>query len=182
MKKIIIGFCCLIMTACSSLKVVDIDPATGYFPGATKSAKVVESKKIDLDKKKALVLVPNDDFSEKMMDNIAYFDEVITFEDLEEIIIKENLGDKIPVINSKIGVNNAAKHYKEFLWLRFKTRKEGNKSYRQLILTNPIDLEDYFITETYLDYAWAGVNDQNNWYPMLNALIDYIKENSNSQK
>ncbi|MGI1679851.1 MAG: hypothetical protein K6L75_14005 [Cellvibrionaceae bacterium] len=182
MKKVFTIIVALIMTACSSMKVVDIDPATGHFPGAAKSATIMESKAIDLDSKKSLLLIPNDDFAAGMLANIGYFDELMKFEDLETAIIKENLGDKVPDVSSKIGINNAAKHYKEFLWLRFKTRTEGNKSYRQMILTNPLDLEDYFITETYLDYVWNGVNDQYNWYPMFNAFIDYINKNSSERK
>jgi len=45
-------------------------------------------------------------------------------------------------------------------------------------LTDPLDLEDYFICETLLDYEYSGVNDQNNFYPMMNSFIDYIKQHS----
>ena len=61
------------------------------------------------------------------------------------------------------------------------TRTSNNNSYSQMILTDPENLEDYFITETYLDYAWNGVNDQHNWYPMFNSLIDYINKNSKAK-
>lgn len=65
-----------------------------------------------------------------------------------------------------------------FLWVRWDTRKEGSTEYLQLVLTDPLTLDDYFIAETVFDMVWAGVNDQNNWYPSLNALIDYIRKNS----
>jgi hypothetical protein len=169
----------LTVTACSSLKVVEVNEGTGYFPG-TKRATTTKSIDTDLDKLKGLALVPNGDFTSNMVKNIGYFDEVITFEDLEIIIIKNELTDQVSSVNDRIGINKAAKAYKKFLWVRWDSRKDGSKKYKQLILTDPITLEDIFISETLLDYVWAGVNDQTNWYPMMNSLVDYIKKNSNT--
>ena len=169
------------LSACTVLKVVQVDPMTGYFP-SNKKATVLISKPLDLDISNALILVPNDDFTKGLVVNIGYFREVMTFDDLQKRVIAANLTDKIPSINDRIGVNNAAKYYKDFLWLRYNKRGEGINSYIQLILTDPITMEDYFSTETYLDFIWTGVNDQNNFYPMFNAFIDYIKQNSKSYK
>jgi len=177
MKKCLTLVFALIISACTSLEVVELDPNTGYFPGE-KRATVTKAIKMDLDIEKPLVLVPTGDFTSKMVDNIGYFDRVITFEDLEKIIIKNDLTDKVASIDSRIGINQAAKAYKKFLWVRWDTRKEGSKIYKQLMLTDPISLEDIFICETHYDLVWAGVNDQNNWYPMMNSLIDYISDNS----
>lgn len=167
----------LALFGCTTLKVVDPDPNTGYFPAA-KKATVVKSEKINLDERKGLLLVGRSDFTGRMAENIGYFEEVIDVEDLEKIIIQEDLTEEVPSLREKIGLNKAAKAYKPFLWLRWNYRVEGNRKYEQLILTDPLTLEDYFIAETYMDYMWAGVNDQNNNYPAFNALIDYIAENS----
>lgn len=140
------------------------------------------SKSFNLDERKSLVLVPNSEFEKNQLKNIGYFDEVITFEDLESLIVKNNLSDKVPSIRDRIGVNNAAKHYKPFMWFRFDIRGTGNQQYAQFMLTDPLTLEDCFVAETHLDRIWSGVNDQYNWYPMFNALIDYIKENSSTYK
>lgn len=112
------------------------------------------------------------------MKNIGYFDDVATVDELETRIIKAGLTDKVPSLNDKIGLNNAAKFYKPFLWLHVDNRQDGSDRYVQFILTDPATMEDYFVTETKLDYLWKGVNDQVNWYPMCNSLIDYIKQNS----
>src|SRR5690554_4478599 len=168
----------LLMSGCSTLKVIEVDEKTGYFPGTKLDAKVVKSVDVDLDSVNDLVLVPNGNFTSNMVKNIGYFDEVITFEDLEKIIIMNDLTEEVSSITDRIGINKAAKAYKNFLWIRWDIRNEGTKEYQQLILTDPITLEDLFIAETYLDYVWAGVTDQYNWYPMMNALIDYIKKNS----
>lgn len=165
------------LVGCSSLKIVDLDPVTGYFPGE-KRASVIINKEIDLDSTTDLVLVPDGDFEVNMVKNIGYFNEVINFEDLEDIIIKNDLTEQVPSVRDKIGINKAAKAYKKFLWLNWDTRQDGTQKYQQLILTDPITLEDLFVCETLLDYVWAGVNDRANWYPMMNSLIDYIKENS----
>jgi hypothetical protein len=169
----------LLLTACSSLKVAKIDPNTGYFPSKN-FATVVKSEKVDLDAMKAMILVPDADFEKGQIKNIGFFDEVITFSDLEKLIISNELTDKVPTVRDRIGLNKAAKAYKNFLWFRYDTRRDGNKQYAQYILTDPLTLEDIFITEQYLDYVWAGVNDQNTWYPMYNSLVKYLKENSTS--
>ncbi len=168
------------LSACSTYnKVVQIDKTTGYFP-TNKSATVVKSIDRNLDAFKGLILVPTGGFTRDMVTNIGYFDKVITFEDLEVILVQENLADTVPSLDNKLGVNKAAKAYQQFLWLRWDSRREENNRYSQLILTDPISLEDIFIGETYVDVVWNGVSDQANFYPMMNALVDYIKSNSSS--
>ena len=175
------------LIACGGIgQVRPVDSKSGYFSatkgGTAKAATITTNKPLDLDSRKALILVPTGDFTGSMVKNIGYFDEVINFDDLEKALIQNNLTDEIPSLNGKIAMNKAAKKYKPFLWLHWDTRKDGNKSYQQLILSDPITLEDYFISETYLDYVWAGVSDQANAYPAFNALIDYIKANSKTYK
>lgn len=159
------------------MKVAEVDQKTGYFPTSTK-ATVITSTPIDLDSHKALLLIPSQDFVKGQIGNIKYFDEIMTFEDLEKKIIQANLSDKVPSVRDRIGVSNAAKHYKSFLWFRYESKGVGRDQRGRFIITDPITMEDYFVTETKLDYVWSGVNDQNNWYPMFNSLIDYIKQNS----
>jgi len=161
------------------MKVAELDPVTGRFP--TKStATVVKNEKVELDTMKALLLLPDNDFIKGQIGNVHYFDTTITLDDLETLIIKNDLTDEVPSVRDKIGINKAYKAYKPFLWLRFDAREENGKSYGQFILTKPDTLEDIFIVEKHFDYLWAGVNDQNTWYPMFNALVDYIDENSNT--
>ena len=180
MKKLFGAFALLmLLSACTQMKVVKVDDKTGYFPGAGK-APVVQQKAIALDERKSLVVVGNSEFMLGQLKNLQYFDEVITVEELEKRIINANLGDKVPSLRERIGLNNAAKHYKPFLWFRFDKRGTGTDSYGQFILPDPVSMEDLFVTETHLDYVWAGVNDQHNWYPMFNSLIDYVRENSAS--
>jgi hypothetical protein len=171
----------LFVSACTSFKVAPVDEKTGYFPTNTK-ATVVLSKPVDLDPRKGLLLIPNGEFVKGQIANIKYFDETMTFEDLERRIIQAGLTEKVPSVHERIGVNNAAKNYKPFLWLRFERTGEGRIKTGRFVLTDPLTMEDWFIAETKLDYAFAGVNDQNNWYPMFNSLIDYIQQNSKTYR
>lgn len=139
----------LLLTACSSLQVVEVDSKTGYFPTGTKANTVTNAQK-------ALVVVPNGGFSEGLLTNVGYFDEVITVDELVNRVIAANLTDRVPSITDRIGLNNAAKHYKNFLWLHYETRTSGNQQYRQLVLTDALTMEDYFASETFLDYVWVG--------------------------
>ena len=181
MKHLAIAIIALMMSACSALKATKLNPETGLFP-TSNQAFVVTNKPLDIDERKSLILVPDHEFDIAQVTNIGYFDKVITTEDLETEIVKNNLSDKVPSVKDKIGLNNAAKHYKPFLWFRLDTRGSGNDEYVQFILTDPLTLEDYFVTETHMDRVWTGVNDQNNWYPMYNAFIEYIREHSNTYK
>jgi len=183
MKKLIF-ILLLAASACTYGKVVEIDPTTGYFPSKGK-ADVIKHEKYDLDSMKALVLVTASTFFQGQVRNMKYFDKIINLDELQTIIVQEGLQDKVPSIRDKIGVNKAYVNYKPFLWLRYKTRQEGRREYGQFILTDPKDMKDIFIAEKYLDYltyGWAGVNDQRTWYPLCNALIDYIKANSRTYR
>lgn len=167
----------LFLTACTNMQVATLDPETGRFPTKIQ-ATIVKNVKTDLDSMKSLLLLPDNDFVIGQINNINYFDQAITTDELETLIITNDLTDKVPSVKDKIGINKAFKAYKPFLWLRFDTREDGNKMYGQFILTKPDTLEDIFIVEKYFDYVWVGVNDANTWYPMFNAIVDYIDNNS----
>ena len=150
---------------------------SGYFP-ALGEAEVIKRIAVDLDKHRELVVIGDSDFFDGQLESIGYFKEIMRIPELEVAIVREGLSDRVQSVQDRIGLNNAAKHYKPFLWLRADTRRDGRKHYGQLILTDATSLEDIFIVETYYDTIWTGVSDQQNFYPMFNALIDYIDENS----
>lgn len=57
----------------------------------------------------------NDPFVLGQTKALGYFNEVIANEQLEVRIIQTNLGDKVASVRERIGLNNAAKHYKPFV-------------------------------------------------------------------
>lgn len=90
-----------LLAGCTTMKIISPNPTTGYFGGSksglVKKATTVKNTPIDLDSKKQILLVSGETFTPQMVKNIGYFDQVITFKDLEEIIIKENLTDTVPI-------------------------------------------------------------------------------------
>lgn len=183
MKKLLFLSILLITTGCVE-RVATLDPSTGTFK-TEESATVVTNKKVQLDELKSIILVSEDgrdfydEFNKQAVKNIGYFNNVVDFDELQTYVIQNNLAEDVPELRDRLGLHNLAKSYKPFLWLRYKHRRaEDKKFYLQLILTNTLTFEDYFIAETAMDNVWSGTNSKENWYPMMNAFIDYIKDNS----
>lgn len=180
MKKLVLFF--LLLTAitlqsCTVLKVSDIKK-DGYF-ASTKNATTLVKTPFDLDNHKQLLVVQNDPFVKGMVEKIGYFDQVITFSDLETEIIKNNMQDEVGTMIGKIGINNAYRKYKPFLYLKI---DQEDKKRIQIKLINPDTFEEIFVADTKFDVVWSGVNDQNTFNPLFNALIYYIKVNSTTFK
>lgn len=124
------------------------------------------------------IVVPKNDFLIGMTQNINYFDSVINLEELEQKIVAQNLQNEVPSVNSLIGLSNAYKKYKPFLFLNLTTVQRDRKGYAQLKLLHPKTGEYIFITEMPVEYA----NDQGVWYPLYNSLIDYLRSHSDTYK
>jgi len=148
---------------------------------ATKQAKILRSDNIDLDLHKSLLIVPNSDYMKGMAENINYFDKVLTMEEFEKEIILAEKQDEVGALTGNIGLNNAYRKYKPFLYLKFDNSTEGKKKI-QLKLINPDTLEDILITETAFDYIWAGVYDANTFNPLFNQVVRYIQSNSTTYR
>lgn len=184
MKNIIIATLLLCLSACGGTQftVVKPDPKTGYFSESAAislgTADIVESKPRQFEKYQELLVVTAGDFFREEMQLTGYFDRVIDFQELQRIIIKEGLDDEIPQIDGLIGMKKVSDHIGPFLWLRGDQRYEGNDKYVQLILTDPLTAEDVLIAEVVID-IWVGVFDNNTWYPLLNAVVNWIQANRN---
>lgn len=159
------------------MQVTTLNPKTGRFP-TRQEATVVTSVRTDLDKFKSLLLMPDNEFVRGQVHNIRYFEQTMTVEQLEDAIIKNGLTDQVSSTLDNAGIHQAYHAYKPFLWLQFKTREEGGKVFAQFVLIKPDDLQELFLVERELDYQVAGVDDQNTWYPLFNALVGYIDANS----
>ena len=150
MKKLIPIFLAALCVSCTTFEVAEIDPLTGYFT-ATHQAEIVTNKDIDLDDFKSLLLIGESEFIKGQLENIDYFDMLITHSDLEKEIIKNNLQEVVPSVRDQIGLNKAYRNYQKFLYFKYDKRGTGNEQYGQFILTNPGDLEDIFMAEIKLD-------------------------------
>lgn len=166
-------------TSCTVMQVSE-KRGDGYF-NSVKNAEILLQMPFDLDSSKQLLVVPNSVFMKGMAEKIGYFDKVITFDDLEKEIIRENKQDEVGALTGKIGINNAYRKYKKFLYLKFDNNADKQNRI-QLKLINPENFDDLFVADTAYDPVWSGVNDQNTFNPLFNALIVYIKENSKTYK
>ena len=149
-RSLMTMFAALWIVACSSQKVMELD-STGHLPGKA-VATVLVSKPFDLDTRRNILLVPPHDFMKGQLQNIHYFSEIITAEELQKIIVKNGLTNKVPSISDSIGISKAATNYKPFLWFHGKSHGTGRDIYSQFILTDPLTLDDLFIVETHLDF------------------------------
>jgi len=180
MKRILVLLIIAGLTACGTVGEVTTRQEDGKFK-ASKEAEVVISKPFDLDSHKSLLVVPNGKYMLGMSENIGYFDKVMKFEDFEMAIIKDNKQEEVGPLSGKIGLSNAYRKYKPYLYIRF-ARNKDKANYLQLKLINPNTAEELFVAETYMDYIWVGVNDRNTFNPLFNAFVNYIKENSKTFK
>ncbi len=171
-----------LLTACGTqMKVAEIDQKTGLLKsekGTVATATIVTSKSLPLAPFKSMVFISNvSDWGVNQLKAINYFDEVLRYEDLQKLVIQKNLSDKVPSLNEPIGLNKLARAYKPFLWVKFRQIQKENKPFMQLVVTNPENLEEVFVSEVFMDYVWAGVNDQNSRYPLFNAFIGWVNQN-----
>jgi len=107
MKKtisLLIAITTLMLASCSTVMKVSEKKENGYF-NASKEAEILVNKPFDLDNNKSLLVVPTSTFMKGMAEKVGYFDRVITFEDLEIEIIRDNKQDEIGELSCKIGIN-----------------------------------------------------------------------------
>lgn len=171
-----------LLSACGTqMKVASIDEKTGLLKserGDIGKATVVTAKKMPLAPFKSMAFMSSaGDWGVEQLKAVKYFDQVLSYDDLQKLVIANNLTDKVPSLNEPIGLSKLARAYKPFLWVKFKQVRRENKTFMQLIATNPENLEDVFVSEVYLDVVWAGVNDQNSRYPLFNAFIAWVNQN-----
>ena len=177
MKKNLTLFILLIVAfSCGTVGKVTELKENGKF-AASKKAKTIKSIPFDLDSHKSLLVVPNNDYMLGMTKNIEYFNEVLKFEDFELAIIRDEKQEEVGALSGKIGLSNAYKKYKPFLYIRLDENEE-KPNYLQLKLINPEKSEELFVAEIFMDFVWVGVYDKNTFNPLFNELIEYIKSNS----
>lgn len=182
MKPVLVIVLLAMLTACGTqMKVAEVDEKTGLLKserGPIEKATVVVAKRMSLAPYKSMAFMSNtSDWGLGQMRAIKYFDQVMSYDDLQKLVIAKKLQDKVPSLNEAIGLNKLYRENGPFLWIHFKQTTRDSKRYMQLIATNPDTLEDVFVSEVVLDLIWRGVTDQNSRYPLVNALIEWINAN-----
>ncbi|WP_337043263.1 hypothetical protein [Emticicia sp. 17c] len=167
-------FLVTLVTGCTTFKVSTRDSKTGYFKKTLKAPIIEAKENIDLDSLKSLVVVDNNEFLIGMTKNLNFFEETMNLEGLERKIIAQNLQNEIPTVNSLIGLSNASKKFKPFLYLSLVALQRDRKYYAQLKLFYPQTGEYLFVSEAPYLYP----SDQSVFYPLFNSLIDFLQAHS----
>lgn len=166
----------LIFISCSSLKPKKIDSKSNYFPSKNnKNVVVIVNKKVDPQRLKTLLIVPNSDYYLELGKNLNFFNQVMTFSQLEDEIIKAGLAEDVGTISNKLGLSIASKKLKPFVILHT-TQKHKPKLglYRSIILYDPQKGENIFENEIKINLMW-GRSDKRTIYPLYNSLLDYLR-------
>ena len=176
-KLIILKFIFLLVVSCYSInKVTTIDNETGYYPARkSREATITRSIKVDPDTLRNLVVVNNSEYIRGMAINMKYFKEVKDFNDLEKDLIAEGYE-----VKGRLNLGSLD-HYIKYInnnpltVLYMDRRKDGNKMYAELKLYEPVNGEDIFVSEIFLNMIYDGWTDKGTTYPLFNSLIDYLK-------
>ncbi|RTE85475.1 MULTISPECIES: hypothetical protein [Gammaproteobacteria] len=177
MKKIYLTLLlCILISGCRSTIPIERDSSTGYFP-TIRDHNIAKQEDVELDRYKKLVLVP-DMFIKEMLLNVNYFENVITYEELELFVMDQGLSNKIPSPHEMIGLINLYNHYGPFLIMS----REGGllDGYLHVGLTLMDVKQEEILFRSLkrspdvrgdIDYQWA---------PVFNAFIDYAESYSAS--
>ena len=180
------SFC--ICSCGTQLKNLPINKQTGLITdekGLSKTAAVIKSEKIEVQQFKSMIFVANGgEFAVQQTKELGFFDQVVNPEQLEKRILDNNLQSKIYSIKTGEDLHDLAKYEKPFLVLYFKkvdlaTKPNTQDLYLQMVVSNPVTIQDVFTTQVPLNIWTGNVNDQNTRYPLFNAFYSWIKSNKN---
>ncbi|MEI6091276.1 MAG: hypothetical protein WCR42_12550 [bacterium] len=155
-------------------KVTTLNPKTGRFNAYNVNVKITTASKANTDTLKKLIIVPNSSYWIGMVKNMNYFDEIMTFSDMDMDITKKGLADKIPSLTDKIGLNRAYNLYRPFFVLYFTQELKNNQLYFGLALYDPGKVETIFENKVFVNHSVLDRTDQKTMYPLFNSLLDYL--------
>jgi hypothetical protein len=152
--------------------------------------KVNTSVAMDLGESRKLVVCFAGDFATRQLRALGLFDEVISNKEAESLIISKGLQESVLSMSDGVGQYMFAKKYKPYLVVTAEhvTRKNPNKaswlvsdeyeSFVQLRVTDPLTQKVVFEAEIEEDFRWKGVREKNTYYPLMNLLVDWVRQNS----
>lgn len=165
----------IILSSCATIgKVPVLDPETGRFPANKKLVYILKMTEVNADTLKSLIIVPNSEYCINMVKNMNYFNEVMTYTQLQDSIIAKGLTDKVPSVSDKIGLKRAYQYYKPFVILSFNNVHKELDYFGQLEIYDPHKAEVIYQCETYIDMWFSGWTDKGTSYPLINAFLDYL--------
>lgn len=181
-------FSFVIYSCGTQLKNAPINKQTGLITdekGIFKVAAVTKSEKIEILKYKNMIFVANGgEFAVQQTKELGFFDLVVNPEQLEKKILDNNLQSKIYSIKTGEDLHDLSKFEKPFLVLYFKkvdlaTKPNVQDLYLQMVVSNPLTIQDVFVAQVPLNIWTGNVNDQNTRYPLFNAFYEWVNSNKN---
>ncbi len=165
------------------LKIANIDERTGLLQSGVPISKatVIVSKKLPLSQFKGMAYVTTDDSNYEglfvgQIRAIHYFKEVIDHSGLAALIDKNDLHKDVLYSDEPISLNRLYHAYEPFLWLQFKSGGNAAHPTIQLIVINPENLDEVFVSQADISF-WNGLTNENGFYPIINSLIEWINMN-----
>jgi len=174
------------LIGCSStLKVKQLNPDTGKYPTETplKAGEIEKRSNINLSEYKQFLYVKQGVNYEKYenyiigtLQNIGYFDKILSQNELEQLVIQKELTDKVTNISDNIGLANLQKEIGKFLVVN--SNVEYKRGYTYIF---DFELVDPSKAETVYHVRHEGFNfsglDKPLFNPVFNNYIDWINEN-----
>ncbi len=183
-----------------------VDPKTGLLKSDSDipKANILVSKKLLLAPFRGLAVTTADVSRHtktdvvKQLEVFNFFEHVVNFDDLPQLIIANNLQDKVKNIKTFGDLKVLSQSYHPFLFVRFSCVAHGgvaNVTHR-ITVTNVETLENVFVSEVEVKHSvafnaalllsfGAGITkddlcdgpDQDVRYPLYNSFIEWINEN-----
>jgi hypothetical protein len=188
------------MTSCAmptQRKVASVDTLRGQIQSKTAvaTAHIVVDKPLKLAPFKGCAVVYwgayGFDFFRDQIAALGYFDDVLSYPDVQRLIVQRNLTDKIPRPNSPAGTRALYEEYKPCLWIHKDVVNASVGPFDvRFIVTNPQTGEDVCVAERHnsmfsdftdsmsiLDFLNGTKNDQHDRYPLINAFNAWVLRN-----
>ena len=162
-------------------KISSLDSITYRFPALkNKKATIIIAIKTNPDTLKTLIIVPDGTYYKEMINNLKYFEEIRTIEELQNDIHKKALKEEIQNLSSLIALNKAYRYYKPFVILKIKKGKatidDKKTAFYEMSLYNPKSTDIIFQSRISYDPFIEGEGAKNIMYPLFNSLLDYLNE------
>lgn len=178
------------LAACgTTFQVANVDPTTGRFAVATRdevpATAITVRKPFDIDNSKALVYVRSniaevptyDAYFEDQLVKLGYFGEVVRKEEFERKLVQAGKMEGIASIDGFVGLARAREQYGPFLFIDVKLEAfAGYQVKMDMAVYDPANATE-LLKVSHQVTNWDGL-DIVLFQPMMNVLVDWIKENS----
>jgi hypothetical protein len=175
-----------LLIGCSpTLKVKQLNPETGKYPTDTplKADEIKKRSSLNLSEYKQFLYVKQGVNFEKYenyiigtLKNIGYFNEILSQNELEQLVIQKELTDRVTNISDNIGLANLQKEIGQFLVVNSNVEYKGAYTYIfDFELVDPSKAETVYHVR-HQAFNFSGL-DRPLFNPVFNDYIDWINEN-----